>query len=260
MGSAGASGIVILDFGQPWVQNGTYGSILFSNLTFAATSDIATAAENYLDGFYNCSASTSQILHLAVGTTNFSGDVKQHCPPLTDDHYVTNAHGVAWGQLVNTLAAYIASHGYSAQEYARGADDIEPCWSSPTEAKAWIDGYSSATNLPMYDFGSADGCPGACPNGWTPYDLWYVSYGNADAYPLPEIYYHSMAHEWYAESAYAEQSAGGPILFLGTMTEYASDSSTYAPADGFTALQSAINADSSTAYPLQYSTDITWAN
>ena len=252
MGSAGLSGAVVLDFGQPWTQNGTQGSIIFApSLPFKSIADITAAAEAYLDGFYNCSPRNST-LRLAVGTSNY------HYP----SGFVPADHGAAWGNMVNALSAYISNKGYGAQEFARGANDMEPSWESVSHTRAWVDGYNSATALPLYNYGSADGCPpyGSCNNGWTQNDLWYVSYGSAASYPLPEIYYQSQVSEWYQESLYSALNKGAKMSFLGTMTEYSSDSSTFTPSQGFQALQNALNADSRTAYPLTYSTDITHAN
>jgi len=252
MGNAGLSGVVVLDFGQPWIQNGAYGSIIFApSLPFASITNITAAAEAYLDGFYACSGRGPQ-LRLAVGTSNYKNTTG----------FVNANHGAAWGQMVNTLASYITSKGYGSQEFARGANDMEPSWNTTTQTRAWVDGYNSATTLPLYNYGSADGCPpyGSCNNGWTQGDLWYVSYGAADSYPLPEIYFQSMANEWYQESLFSAQSESGKMGFIGTMTEYGSDSSTFTPSQGFQQLQNALNGDSRTAFPLTYSTDITHAN
>lgn len=253
MGKAGLSGVVILDFGEPYYSGGqgtyTYGS------AYASDSTIVNAAEGFLDGFWNCSGSSPQ-LRLAIGTSNYGGNV-------------TSASGQAWGGAVNSLATYISSKGYGSQEYARGAIDAEPGWDTEfSHTSSWIDGYNSASSAPLYDYGSADDCPysgfsGNC-DGWGQNGLWYVSWGNSDGYPVPEIYQYSMAEQWYTESVYsAVNKSNGKLDFLGTMTQYAAcgcGSSTYSPSQGFNALQNLINGDSRTAYGMSYSTDITWAN
>lgn len=253
MGTAGRSGIVILDFGEPDYSGGqgtyTYGS------AFASDTSIVNAAEGFLDGFWNCSGSSPQ-LRLAIGTSNYGSNV-------------TNAAGQAWGSSVNSLNSYISSKGYGSQEFARGAIDAEPGWDTEfSRTSSWVDGYNAATSAPLYDYGSADDCPysgfsGNC-DGWGQHGLWYISWGNSDGYPVPEIYQYSMADQWYYESAYSSTSeSNGRLGFLGTMTQYAAcgcGSGTYTAAQGFNELQSLINGDSRTSYTMSYSTDITWAN
>lgn len=253
MGTAGLSGIVILDFGEPYYSGGqgtyTYGSV------FASDSTIVNAAEGFLDGFWNCSGSAPQ-LRLAIGTSNYGGNV-------------TNAAGQAWGSAVNSLNSYISSKGYGSQEFARGAVDAEPGWDTEfSRTASWIDGYNATTSTPLYDYGSADDCPysgfsGNC-DGWGQHGLWYISWGNSDGYPVPEIYQYSMADQWYYESAYSSTSeSNGRLGFLGTMTQYAAcgcGTGTYTAAQGFNELQSLVNGDSRTSYTMSYSTDITWAN
>ncbi len=254
MGKAGLSGVVILDYGQPWTSGSTQGTYDYGS-TWVSDSAIIGAAEGYLDGFWNCSGSAPR-LRLAIGTSNYGSEV-------------SNAAGVAWGHAVNSLNSYISSKGYGSQEYARGAVDAEPGWDTEfSRTSAWIDGYNSATSTPLYDYGSADDCPysgfsGNC-DGWGQHGLWYVSWGNTDGYPVPEIYQWLMGDQWYYESVYSSTSeSNGRLGFLGTMTQYAAcgcGSSTYTPAQGFDTLQNLINGDSRTSYTMSYSTDITWAN
>lgn len=252
MGTAGQSGIVILDFGEPYYSGGqgtyTYGS------AFASDSTIVNAAEGFLDGFWNCSGSSPQ-LRLAIGTSNYGSNV-------------TNAAGQAWAGAVNSLNNYISSKGYGSQEYARGAIDAELDWQPFSPTAAWVDGYNAVTSSPLYDYGDAAGCPpyGSCDNGWGQNGLWYISWGNTDGYPVPEIYATSGANasEWYQESLYSSlNKSNGRLGFLGTMTQYAAcgcGSSTNSPSQGFNQLQTDINNDSRTSYTMSYSTDITWAN
>lgn len=253
MGTAGLGGAVILDFGEPWYSGG-YGTIIYGSNSFASIAQITTAAEGYLDGFWNCSPSTP-VLRLAVGTSNYGSQVSA-------------GHGTAWGQLINTLNSYISSKGYGSQEYARGANDMELDWNSFSTTRAWEDAYNAATTAPLYDYGDAAGCPpyGSCNNGWNQYDLWYVSWGVKDAWPFPEIYATSGANasEWYQESLYSvNNQTNGKLDFLGALTQYAAcncGGNTNSPAQGFDQLQNDINGNSATAYGMSYSSDITWAN
>lgn len=253
MGQAAQSGVVILDFGEPY-NSGGEGTYTYGN-AFASDASIVDAAEGFLDGFWNCSPSAPQ-LRLAIGTSNYGSNV-------------TNASGQAWGNAVNSLNSYISTKGYGSQEFARGAIDAEPGWDPNfSGTSSWVDGFNATSTAPLYDYGSADGCPysgfsGNC-SGWGQHGLWYVSWGNKDGYPFPEIYQWSMGDQWYYESVYSSTSeANGKLGFLGTMTQYAAcacGGSTYTPAQGFDTLQNLINGDSRTSYAMSYSTDITWAN
>jgi hypothetical protein len=253
MGTAGLSGIVILDFGEPYYSGGE-GTYTYGN-AFASDSSIVTAAEGFLDGFWNCSGSAPQ-LRLAIGTSNYGS-------------HTGNSAGQAWGNAVNSLNSYISSKGYGSQEYARGAIDAEPGWDTEfSRTSSWIDGYNTATTAPLYDYGSADDCPysgfsGNC-DGWGQHGLWYVSWGNSDGYPVPEIYSYTLANQWYTESVYSSTNeSNGRLGFLGTMTQYAAcgcGSGTYTAAQGFNTLQNLLNGDSRTSYTMSYSTDISWAN
>ena len=261
MAQAGRSGLVVLDFGQPWYSGGLYGTIIYGSLTFRSTSDIALAAENFARGFQDYSTS-GMFLKLGIGTSNYYG-------------YTGTAHGQAWAAMVNTVNNYITANGLSRVQ-ARGADDIEP-WcnssgcTSPTTGRAWVDGFSSGTSAPMYNYGSADGCPpyGSCNGSWRQDDFYYVSWRNSNAWPVPEIYATGGANatQWQQISKYGYNTYGAAMTFLGSFTQYAACSgggcsgTNNTPSAGWTQLYNAINSDPATAQStLDYSTDITWAN
>lgn len=72
---------------------------------------------------------------------------------------------------------------------------------------------------------------------------------------MPEIYNSGMVTlDWGPLSNWANTNKGNPIFFMGTLTEYAADSGTFTPSQGWTALSNA------TGQSMTYSTDITWAN
>jgi hypothetical protein len=244
------SGIVILDFGQPWWDGTTYGTILFGANTFRSIADIEGAVEGWLDGYWSCGGGGA--VRLAIGTSNYQG-------------FTGTGHGVAWAQLVTRVNDWIlAPPSWAAREAARGASDLEPSWNSAANSRAWVDGYASAYQYPFYDYGSADGCPpyGACNNGWTPEDVWYVAYGSPAAWPIPEIYFPANAQQWQQVGRYGAVQHGSAVQFLGTLTQWAAAGGccTNAPADGWQQLFDALNSDPQTAQELPYSTDITWAN
>ena len=264
---AAEDGIIVLDFGEPWFQDGAYGTILFDAPgSFASTTQIEQAVEQFLQGYWACSATTT-FARVGIGTSNFRGATG-------------SGHGQAWAGLVDAVAAWIASPpSYASQEAARGAIDVEMGWNSPAASRAWVDGYAAATQTPYYNYGDCEGCPAsgavlpipgrAINNGWTQEDVWYVAYGAAPAFPLPEIYLTNgvNAAQWQQLSLYANENHGAPVFFLGTMTQFQAcevgggcPGANNSPGAGWTQLFGALNSDGRTAQQLNYSTDITWAN
>lgn len=265
---AGQNGVVILDFGQPWAQNGGYGSLLFdANNTFVTTAQVQSAAEAWLTGYWKCGSTAT--VHLAIGTSNYGPDV-------------TATLGQKWAQMVNNVGAWIASSGYASRESINGADDMEPSWNSATSTRSWADGYANGANgqpganFPYDNYGSCDGCPskytpGPPNNGWSEEDVWYVASGNKEAQSVPEIYYNAPpgtdvdASEWEYVSQYGYSNHGTPVRFAADLTQYAAcnggcNPPSDTPAQGWTQLQNEMNSDPHTAARLPAATDITWAN
>ncbi|MDQ7096590.1 hypothetical protein REC12_23625 [Desulfosporosinus sp. PR] len=233
--SGPADSLVILDFGEPTAT----GSLLV-NGTSLTTAQIVTYTENFLGGFWAGTPSWPHVT-VAIGTNNCGSNV-------------TNATGQAWGNSVNAVNAYIASAGFTSQETAIGANDMEIDWNTASTTRNWVDGYNSTANYRLYDYG--DDAGGLYPgNGWTANDVWYVAYGAPKNWPVPEIYNSNCATlDWGPMNQWAVANKSAAINFMGTLTEYAADSSTFTPSQGWTALSNA------TGQAMTYSTDITWAN
>lgn len=259
VGRSGISGVVILDFGEMWFQNGTWGTIDFAN-NFDSISAIETAVRHYVHGFLTC-RQTGQTLEVAIGTSNYSKT------------YTTSAAGTAWGKMIAQLDNGFVQKGVSGAVLAGGADDIEPSWggtSSRSNARAFIDAFNASSAYTggaglMYNYGSADGCPpyGGCANGWTQSDIWYISGGaGARNFALPEIYYDqnvggvNIAEQWYLISEYGVQHSGIPADIRGPLTTYSSGNGTLTPAQAYSDLAAALAQDSRTQTPLTYSTNI----
>lgn len=258
-GKAAESGVVILDFGQPWWDGSTYGTNLFDKgFSFASIAEIENASTSFLQGYWDCSPSWTH-LRLVIGTNNYRG-------------WTNYEHGQAWGELVNRVNNWIArGDDYSARESARGGNDMELDWNTPAATRAWADGYASASQYPYYNYGDCAGCPSDLNpsskphNGWTLEDVWYVSWGAAPAWPLPQIYNQDgyNAAQWQALSRYSYEVHGEPMVFLGALTQWsaAGDCCTNAPGHGWTQLWDALASDHRTAQNfLDRSTDITWDN
>lgn len=258
---AGESGMIILDFGSPAIQNGVYGTDIFSN-NFASTADIASAAEAFLQGFSNCKSS-GQAAILALGTSNY-GSVIANVSTAT-------SHGQAWGQMVESVEQWVKTNKYKAFEVALGASDMELDWNSPAPTKAWAKGYATGTDQYYLDYGDAAGCPpyGQCNNGWSQADVVYVAWGAKLALPFPEIYNTTGANaqQWQSLSLYAFEHTHHKMNIQGALTQYAAcqqhgpcPGTDNTPQQGWTQLSNALNADKRTKEKLYYSSDISWAN
>jgi len=256
---------VVLDFGYPSYDNtsGQYGAKLLTDLSFHSTGDIENGVKAFLYGFHYCSTSPVS-LTLSVGVNNSGAGV-------------TREHGVAWAQMVNDLNTWVIIPPSYADKIAAvwGGIDAEPSWNSPAVTRAWVDGYAATyTGQSKYaNFGSCDGCPySGCPacvpnNNWSRDDIWYVSWGAAPAYPLPEIYLTSgvNADQWYRMSLYAYTNHGYRMSFVGSLTQWNAcqevggcAGTDNRPEAGYLQLYNAVNADSRTAQTIRWSTDISW--
>lgn len=151
-GTAGQNGVIVLDFGQPWVENSTYGVQLFNSQGFRTLTQVKDAAIAFLGGYWDCSPSGAH-LTLAIGTNNYG-------------LYTNWGHGQAWAQMVNEVDAWIkAEPNYESKETVVGANDIET-WNTASSTRAWVNGYDSVNQQLYYNYGSCDGCPTRItPNG-----------------------------------------------------------------------------------------------
>jgi hypothetical protein len=261
LGLPGAqTSIVVLDFGMPKQQGNEFGTSIFS-FSFASNIQIATAAQYFMQGYWDCSATDQESqLMLAIGTTNYGSQV-------------TYQHGQSWADMVNLVGDWLIDTGYIAQMRVAGANDIELAWNSPTTTRAWVDGYTENYMWRYYDYGAAEGCPpyGDCGTSsypeWTQEDAWYKAWGAPPAYPLPEIYLTSggNAQQWYRLSLYGYQNHGARMDIGGSLTQYQACQQrgcnplvANTPQQGWMQLWAALNNDSLTAQDLLWSADIKW--
>jgi hypothetical protein len=217
--------------------------------------------ESFVIGYYNALGSHSTLHARIVIATSNSGNT------------VTAAHGQAWAQLVDSVAAWVISQGYAGQVDIAGGTNIEPGFNAFSLAKNWVDGYASVSPQRfLYNLGAAEGCPqsgsGSCNNGWTQDNLWYVSWGADPAEPLPEIYNMANAAQWAALSLYAYQNYGQSMIISGALTEFGAcvqdptDPTCLpvatTPAQGWQLLYNKLNSSTLTSQTLPWSTDIKW--
>lgn len=249
--------LVVLAFGSPQHRGWRYGATLFGR-RFANMDQIRTAGVRYAMGFWECTRKRPHAtLRIALGTSNYGRKVGYH-------------HGRAWASMVNRANIRLAAHGYSSRIDITGANDIEPGWSGPKAARAWVRGYDSINEWPYYNFGGAAGCPpfGNCLGRWTLEDVWYVSWGAAPAIPLPEIYTKSgiSAQQWYHVSLYSAVHHDSPMAIAGVMSQHRACRQSSDPCRGMNntpprawhQLSRILNRDRRTAQVLRWVTDISW--
>ena len=263
---ANTSTIVILDFGQPGYDgsSNSYGSYIFDgSYSFRSVNQIAAASEAYLNSFYLCSP-PSAYLYLSVGTSNYGA-------------WVSNAHGAAWARMINDIAAWIVDPPSIASKVTvRGGNDMEPGFGTAEMTRAWVDGYTSVytgTSF-LYNYGSCDGCPfgsygAGMPKDWTVEKLWYVTWGAAPAWPVPEIYAASGVHaeQWYRMSLYSKTQHGQAMEFKASLTQWQAcidaggcNYENNTANSGWIQLFDTVNANSATRQKSGLATDITWGN
>ena len=261
------SGIVVLDFGEPFLKGADQGTSMFgSGNPFVSTAQITTAVEGYLDGYALCNQPATNSLILAVGTSNYGGNV-------------TAAHAAAWVAMLQTLTSYITTKGYANEKIA-AADDMETGWGGATTTRTWLDAYvAAAGSIPIYDYGDAGGCPeGSYSAGatctanadgiWSQSDVAYMAGGaGPHVLALPEIYNTSGASAkqwgWIGSGAV---DASKPLTYAAVMTQVGSCGTSCSgldntPADALSLLNAQLASHTQTASDvILLSTDMSSAN
>jgi hypothetical protein len=156
-----------------------------------------------------------------------------------------------------------------------GSVDLEPGWGPAGNARAWVDGYVSATQVRLWNFGSADGCPQSvsskitCNNGWTIDDvLWVSSHAGDNVVAMPQIHTKSgsQARQW-AVLAARGISMGKPLRLAAITVQTAActqvrggcPTTGVAAWDGWTQLRTYLDGNITTVgTPLGAPMDIRW--
>ncbi len=271
--------VVVLDYGRAIyadiLGNGQmeYGTRLFITAKRANMAQIAASAERFGEGYYICSdQDNDSYLTIGIGTNNYE---YEDCPNCSADFN----HGKAFAEMVNGVNVWLLEKGYTGQVSAWAANDIELSWNTYARTRDWLDGYDAANQYPLLNFGAIPGCPylaapgaqcGSYPFLWSYDEVWYVIWGAKPVYPLPEIYSSNgvNAQQWFLMSLYSYNTHGLAIEFPGVMTQSQScPGTTYppdhecsflknTPLDGWTQLQTLLNSDPKTAFPIRLVTDI----
>ncbi|MDO8615627.1 MAG: hypothetical protein Q7T33_07810 [Dehalococcoidia bacterium] len=205
-----SNSLVVLDFGQPDYVNSNYGTNYWLNYSpgykFISNADIITAVDNYARGWYDRTGSCPR-LHIVVGTNNSQ---------MTPSGGTPNGAGTNWANVAYAVQSYLSNAGYSWQITAWAGSDMEqpggeiPPFDCAGRTREFVDGYNSNSLATSFlDYGTA-----WVPNGcWTAADVYYVAYGAARNYPLPEVYTQFATDSW------VSVRQQGYMSFKGVMTE-----------------------------------------
>jgi len=274
--------VVALLFRAPTFKNNQYGVAGLGGVTPLST--VATLVEDFASGYYNA-LGNNNTLHVRIAITTSNGTTQ------CEGSQVTFGHGQAWSQMVNSVASWVISQGYSGQVDIAGGSDMEPSddvwkarsacssagqpqWAGRDDTRHWVDGYTSVFPLRfLYDVGDAGGCPQtgttvvarSCNGGFDQEDIWFLSWGAPPSEPLPEIYTinGSMAAQWQQLSLYGSLAHNGNIIISGALTMSGTCTTVgcsaafkNTPAQGWQQLSSALNGDPRTKQTLSWLTDI----
>ena len=161
----------------------------------------------YAHGYYICTGSdTTTVAELAVSTNN--------------SYSVGSSWGTQWANQVKETAGTVSGTVYHTQVSVVGGNDIETFSKGPGLIQPtidWMNAYSAVPGrLPVYNYGSADGCDHTCSNGWTTSNYYFLSWGSPPAYSFPESYDVGQDDAWYNVRA----AGGGFIGFSATLSQY----------------------------------------
>jgi|GEM_PF-3279744 hypothetical protein len=263
----GETGIVILDFGQPWqTDQGAYGTLITDHpraTNFVGLDTIASASEAFLWGYAQC-ATGNEAIALGIGTNNAGSRFSP-------------GHGYAWAMMVNAVNEWVMQENFQYREYVAGASDIEVEYNPAQASENWVNSYVAGAQTIYFNYGDATGCPiddaptnRACAHNWMQSDVLDVSEGNGDGVALPEIYNTTgyQAKQWQSLSYLAHTMAGANALpIVGALTQYGAchspgrhcDPTTdNTPQQGWQELYSILNSSQVTAQPVPFVSDITW--
>jgi hypothetical protein len=281
--------LVILDYGKPIYQGGSYGAkLLFYDRQIVYTPDIISSAVDFARGyFYGTGYDLNSHIRMVISVNNCCWG---------DSLSLFQGHGAAWAGVVNQIKNQIVADHYDSQVDVIAGGDIQeqdPGGNRPYSSTQWLAYYMANSNcVPesdnsvkgcFYNFGnlvimvSGTGCATAySTTTWHACDVWYVSWGAQRtnearfARPLPEIYHNAVAHPpwgsdanpWQALSIFSyQQMNAGPMYFVGSLTQRARcddncGSGNNYPWEGFQLLSRALASNTTTRQAMRWSTDI----
>jgi hypothetical protein len=251
-GSAGAQGMVILDFGRPAAET-TLGTITQDD-TFASFPSIAAAVESYVAGYFR-TAPAALRLHVAIGTNDSCG-TGQPCGSVVCGCAFEPPSFRTWGATLASTVESVQAWATRTKQQSSftdtvtvvAGDDVEPAFDPGylntynvlAGYAAEVGGYQPA----MVDYGSAE------PGYWTSAQLLQVADGFRPDVVFPEVYFPTHVTEWASLIGYAK-AHGQNVTIFGVLTQapdgqtsatsYASIERAIAPITGQSSIQWASN-------------------
>ena len=247
--SSTPSGLVILDFGAPCYNPNTlvYGTQLFNTFVCTPDDQLVPMAQAWINGFESANPTRTTPTILGLGSSNSVTGADPPTYHLTPGQMYSAGSGwftkvvkpVATGP---TGLAPLTVWAASDIEQSSGGD-----WYDALTTRPWLDAYQAAagpvagakcgatTPYQMVNYGDY-----VVPNkpGWTPADVYFVSWGAPLACALPEIYYTVNANEWAQLNTWAAGQHLSSIQFTGVMSEDG-QGGTLSAADSWMALYNA---------------------
>lgn len=255
-GPSSGNALTLLDVGAQTITMLPTGGVALSgqpdtNPIRLSYPNLVTLLGQYITAYANQRGSKTSSVTIAVGTSN-DGQWNAAKP----DYYAPAARGAAWyNEVIKPLRQNFAADSWLT---ITGADDIEVGFAS-TEAQAeqWETAYLAADPTGKLIFnGSADNCPATFApttdcgpvkdddevvKTWTMANYYRLTHGlnPTRIVALPQIYLPSQSRVW----ANINRKGGSQISFLGALTEAATLSGTFTPAQGYGALHDALVAN-----------------
>ncbi len=206
------SGLVVLDYGQPWYDTTDgYGTRLIppdmtATPVFARISDIEAAVGAFAAGYHDCAYNEHQQIIVVAGVNN------------SYSSHLNSNHGKQWAGMLKDLQATLTPMANQVA-LAGGIDaepgnDFDPTY---TPTANWVNGFIAGGKANLYNFGSPDTyvcrptpapltpTPVLTARPWAVCDTWNtdqyydISWGLSPQriYALPQVYKSLNAGWWY---------------------------------------------------------------
>ncbi len=261
------SGVIVLFFGSPrhdpTLPGEKFGTRLPDENRFVTIGEIELGVKSWIEGYWYNTPINGPRITIVPATTNLYTNIGY-------------THSLRWATMINNLKTFIDSRSYGAQISVMGGINLELNFGKPTATRTYVDGYASITNISFLNIGSCEGCPRdtnptAIPdNEWTLEDIWYVSWGNVRAYPLPQIYAENgvSAAQWQFLANWAWQNRQqSNIDYKGVITQFQAcidrndpcSGTKNSPEQGWQQFYDKLQSSPNTAQPiLNWLTDVSW--
>ncbi|MFZ2097759.1 MAG: hypothetical protein WAV05_14100 [Anaerolineales bacterium] len=190
--NSGFHSYIILQFGEPWLENGIYKVLDYDYYVHIPIPNIEYYVKAYLSGFYHNSPE-DVFLIVSIGITNQG--------PYFSEPNNPEGFGRAWGTMITDLINWINQPpSYGDKLAVAGGIDNELLWSTPGKSINWRNGFLVESSRPYLYYGDCNSCPyyehqdWSPPNGWTLENI-YTMANSPGGLALPMIYRKDNQHD-----------------------------------------------------------------